>query len=93
MMRLLRRAAPVAAVLPCIFLHNEAYAGIAEKPRVESTCLHNLIVLRPQEGWSIDDAAPGVKVPLVRVEVCTEARRACVLNGDEVPMSQCEASG
>jgi hypothetical protein len=67
-------------------------ASIDKRPRVETNCVRSRVVLRPEFGSSLADLRPGERMPLVQVRICNHARRSCVTNGEEVPLSQCSPS-
>jgi len=68
---------------------QSAKASIERLPSVDSVCLHKRVVFRPRDGQSLDNIGPDERVELVRVTICEESRRACMEQGEELPMFLC----
>jgi hypothetical protein len=81
-------AALVAAIVGVSFTQS-ANASIERTPSVDSVCLNKRVVFRPRDGRSLDTVGPEERVELVRVTICEESRRACMEEGQEVPMFLC----
>jgi hypothetical protein len=90
MTQMLRQAALAAATLVLAAVET-AHAGVPEGPSLESTCVRSRTMFKAADGYSLSDAKKGVKVPLVRVEICAETRITCAIQGSEVPWSECGA--
>jgi hypothetical protein len=81
-------ALPIAATIGAPFA-TPTLAHIESTPSVDSICLHERVVFRPREGQSLADAGLDQRIELIRVTICDQSRRACMEQGEEVPMQLC----
>lgn len=88
-----RPRGPIAAALIVAIVGvtaaQSAQASIDRTPNVDSVCLNKRVVFRPRDGRSLNNIGPEERVELVRVTICEESRRACMEQGEEVPMFLC----
>jgi hypothetical protein len=64
-------------------------ASIERAPSVNSICVHERTVLRSKDGRSIRDSTSDHPVELAKVTICDRERTACMVQGEEVPMTLC----
>jgi hypothetical protein len=88
-MRFSRAGLALFLAMSAVLSATISEANIERMPSVNSICVHERTVLRSKDGRSIRESTADDPVELAKVTVCDRERTACMVQGEEVPMTLC----